>query len=113
MPVISFHPPPSQYLNARHLHWAHCENPWGSVYFFKNSYVNLGHKGVINCGQTSFISQCKSHAPNGVVQSDVGDLSDTSLTHTMEHFLLGLRSFSKSFVLSGGREMRQPWEAHR
>ena len=25
---------------------------------------------------------------NGVVQSDVGDLSDTSLTHTMEHFLL-------------------------
>ena len=38
---------------------------------------------------------------------------DTCLTHAVEHFLLGLCSFSKSFVLSGGREMRQPWETHR
>ena len=75
MPVISFHLPPSQYLNAHHLHWAHCENFGALFIFFKNSYVNLGHKGVINCRQTSFISQCKSHAPNGVVQSEVGDLS--------------------------------------
>ena len=36
------------YLNARHLNWIHCENPRGSFLFFKNSYVNLGHKRVTN-----------------------------------------------------------------
>lgn len=52
MPVISFI---FLHLNARHLHWAHCENPWGSVYFFKNSYVNSNVVRVINCGQTSYL----------------------------------------------------------
>lgn len=59
------------------------ENPRGFFVLFKNSYLNLGKKLVINWGQTSFITRHKSHPHNGCSEERGGRFASSHLTHAM------------------------------